>query len=216
MTPSLPTPSVPLVYQDDALVIANKPSGLLTVPGRGPEKQDCLINRLLVSHPNSRIVHRLDQPTSGIVIVPQSYEALRHIGRQFETRQVSKRYIAVVAGIIEQDEGAVELPLICDWPNRPKQMVDWDNGKAALTHYRVLARDTDTQQTRVALTPVTGRSHQLRVHMLELGHPIVGDTLYAPEAVIAASNRLLLHAERINFAHPISAEPLTIESLAPF
>jgi tRNA pseudouridine32 synthase/23S rRNA pseudouridine746 synthase len=216
MTPSLPTPSVPLVYQDDALLIANKPSGLLTVPGRGPEKQDCLINRLLVSHPNSRIVHRLDQPTSGIVIVPQSYEALRHIGRQFETRQVSKRYIAVVAGIIEQDEGSVELPLICDWPNRPKQMVDWDNGKAALTHYRVLARDTDTQQTRVALTPVTGRSHQLRVHMLELGHPIVGDTLYAPEAVIAASNRLLLHAERINFAHPISAEPLTIESLAPF
>jgi tRNA pseudouridine32 synthase/23S rRNA pseudouridine746 synthase len=216
MTPSLPTPSVPLVYQDDALLIANKPSGLLTVPGRGPEKQDCLINRLLVSHPNSRIVHRLDQPTSGIVIVPQSYEALRHIGRQFETRQVSKRYIAVVAGIIEQDEGSVELPLICDWPNRPKQMVDWDNGKAALTHYRVLARDTDTHQTRVALTPVTGRSHQLRVHMLELGHPIVGDTLYAPEAVIAASNRLLLHAERINFEHPISAEPLTIESLAPF
>ena len=216
MTPSLPTPSVPLVYQDDALLIANKPSGLLTVPGRGPEKQDCLINRLLVSHPNSRIVHRLDQPTSGIVIVPQSYEALRHIGRQFETRQVSKRYIAVVAGIIEQDEGSVELPLICDWPNRPKQMVDWDNGKAALTHYRVLARDTDTQQTRVALTPVTGRSHQLRVHMLELGHPIVGDTLYAPEAVIAVSNRLLLHAEHINFAHPISAEPLTIESLAPF
>lgn len=197
-------------------MIANKPSGLLTVPGRGPEKQDCLISRLLVSHPNSRIVHRLDQPTSGIVIVPQSYEALRHIGRQFETRQVGKRYIAVVAGIIEQDEGSVELPLICDWPNRPRQMVDWDNGKAALTHYRVLSRDTAKQQTRVALTPVTGRSHQLRVHMLELGHPILGDTLYAPEPVMAASTRLLLHAEHIAFEHPTTAEPLTIESAAPF
>ncbi|WP_049721454.1 RluA family pseudouridine synthase [Gilvimarinus polysaccharolyticus] len=216
MTTSSPTTSVPLVYEDSAFIIANKPSGLLTVPGRGPEKQDCLINRLLTSHPNSRIVHRLDQPTSGIVIVPQSYEALRHIGRQFETRQVSKRYIAVVAGIVEQDEGSVELPLICDWPNRPRQMVDWDNGKAALTHYQVLSRDSNTQQTRVALTPVTGRSHQLRVHMLALGHPILGDTLYAPEAVIAASPRLLLHAEYIGFEHPITAAPLSIESLAPF
>ncbi|WP_041523577.1 RluA family pseudouridine synthase [Gilvimarinus agarilyticus] len=216
MTQVPPPLTVPLAYQDDAFIVANKPPGLLTVPGRGPDKQDCLINRLLVSHPNSRVVHRLDQPTSGLVIVPQSYEALRHIGRQFETRTVSKRYIAVVAGLVEQDEGSVELPLICDWPNRPRQMVDWDNGKAALTHYRVLRRDETNQQSRVALTPVTGRSHQLRVHMRELGHPILGDTLYAPEPVIAASERLLLHAEYIEFTHPHSDEPVVIESPAGF
>jgi tRNA pseudouridine32 synthase/23S rRNA pseudouridine746 synthase len=212
-----PSPaSVPLLYQDNALIVANKPSGLLTVPGRGPEKQDCLINRLLVSHPNSRIVHRLDQPTSGIVVVPQSYQALRHIGRQFETRQIGKRYVAVVAGMVQHDEGSIELPLVCDWPNRPRQMVDWDHGKAALTHYRVLHRDMQTQQTRVELTPVTGRSHQLRVHMRELGHPIVGDTLYAPPNIVAVSARLLLHAEFITFAHPDTDKPLTIESAAPF
>ena len=216
MTRVSPPPTVPLAYHDDAFIVANKPSGLLTVPGRGPDKQDCLINRLLVNHPNSRIVHRLDQPTSGLVIVPQSYEALRHIGRQFETRTVSKRYTAVVAGLVAQNEGSVELPLICDWPNRPRQMVDWDNGKKALTHYRVLSRDRATQQTRLALIPVTGRSHQLRVHMRELGHPILGDTLYAPASVIAASDRLLLHAEYIEFAHPVTGEPVVIEAPASF
>src|SRR5690606_8281122 len=195
---------IALLYQDSHLLVADKPAGLLTVPGKGPDKQDCLINRLLPGYPNSRIVHRLDQPTSGLVVIPQSYEALRHIGQQFEQRQVSKRYFAVVAGLMADDTGSVELPLMCDWPNRPRQMVDTAAGKAALTHYQVLARDPVNMRTRVALTPVTGRSHQLRVHMQALGHPIVGDTLYAPADIASASPRLLLHAEFICFTHPIS------------
>ncbi|WP_020210566.1 RluA family pseudouridine synthase [Gilvimarinus chinensis] len=208
--------AVDILWQDEHLLVVNKPSGLLTVPGRGPDKQDCLINRLLVSHPNSRIVHRLDQPTSGLVIVPQSYEALKHIGRQFETRQVSKQYVAVVAGLLEQDNGEIELPLICDWPNRPRQMVDHENGKHALTRYRALQRDTEQQTTRVELTPVTGRSHQLRVHMLSLGHPIVGDTLYAPDTIAAASERLLLHAQWIEFTHPTHQKPVSVECISKF
>lgn len=208
--------AVDILWQDEHLLVVNKPSGLLTVPGRGPDKQDCLISRLLVSHPNSRIVHRLDQPTSGLVIVPQSYEALKHIGRQFETRQVSKQYIAVVAGLLEQDTGEIELPLICDWPNRPRQMVDHENGKHALTRYRALRRDTEQHTTRIELTPVTGRSHQLRVHMLSLGHPIVGDTLYAPDTIAAASDRLLLHAQWISFAHPITGDTLELTCPSEF
>ncbi|UTF60167.1 RluA family pseudouridine synthase [Gilvimarinus sp. DA14] len=205
-----------ILWQDDHLLVVNKPPGLLTVPGRGPEKQDCLINRLLIPYPNSRIVHRLDQPTSGLVIVPQSYAALKHIGRQFETRQVSKEYIAVVAGLVAHDSGEVELPLICDWPNRPRQMVDFEHGKPALTRYQVLERNNQTQTSRVLLTPVTGRSHQLRVHMLSLGHPILGDNLYAPEAVVAASDRLLLHAQKIAFTHPDSGETLEVNCPSAF
>jgi len=208
--------TITLLYQDRHLLVADKPAGLLSVPGKGEDKQDCLINRLLLHYPNSRVVHRLDQPTSGLVLVPQSYDALRHLGRQFEQRQVSKRYIAVVAGLLEADSGEVDLPLICDWPNRPRQMVDKNQGKPALTYYRVLQRDTQLQRTRVELMPVTGRSHQLRVHMLALGHPIVGDTLYAPAAIAAASARLLLHAEALGFAHPDSGERLEVTQSAPF
>ncbi|MCP8898057.1 RluA family pseudouridine synthase [Gilvimarinus xylanilyticus] len=202
--------TIDILWKDEHLLVVNKPPGLLTVPGRGPDKQDCLINRLLVPYPNSRIVHRLDQPTSGIVIVPQSYTALKHIGRQFETRQVSKEYIAVVAGLVDADSGQVNLPLICDWPNRPRQMVDHENGKNALTHYRVLERREGDSTTRISLTPVTGRSHQLRVHMLSLGHPIVGDHLYAPPEIAQREPRLLLHARHIEFRHPLSEEILTI------
>ena len=208
--------SLELVYQDDDLLVAHKPAGLLTVPGRGPDKQDCLINRLLVSHPNSRVVHRLDQATSGLVIIPQCHAALRHIGAQFEQRQVSKTYLAVVQGCLPEDQGSVDLPLICDWPNRPRQMVDHASGKPALTHYRVLARAPDNRWTRVALTPVTGRSHQLRVHMLVLGHPIVGDNLYAPETLNDAPGRLLLHAECIGFIHPTTGIELSLTRTADF
>lgn len=207
---------IALHHRDSHLLVADKPAGLLTVPGKGPDKQDCLLNRLLPRYPNSRIVHRLDQPTSGLVIIPQSHQALRHIGRQFEQRQVDKRYIAEVAGLLAEDGGEVDLPLICDWPNRPRQMVDRDKGKPALTRYRVLARDPASNRTRVALTPVTGRSHQLRVHMLALGHPIVGDSLYAPAQVAGASPRLLLHAEFIRFTHPASGEPISVTQAAPF
>ena len=199
-----------IIYADDTLLVVNKPAGLLTVPGRGPEKQDCLINRLLVPYPNARIVHRLDQATSGLVVIPLGYEAQKHLARQFEQRLVHKCYTAVVGGVMADEAGEVDLPLICDWPNRPRQKVDYTDGKAALTRYRVLQRSADA--TRVALEPVTGRSHQLRVHMQALGHPILGDNLYATPAYLAASDRLLLHATTIEFTHPRTGSPVHCES----
>lgn len=203
-----------IVYADDTLLVVNKPAGLLTVPGRGPEKQDCLINRLLVPYPNARIVHRLDQATSGLVLIPLGYEAQKHLARQFEQRTVHKRYTAVVGGVVEADTGEVDLPLICDWPNRPRQKVDYTDGKKALTRYRVLQRGADV--TRVALEPVTGRSHQLRVHMQALGHPILGDNLYATPEYLAASERLLLHATAIAFSHPRTGSAVHCDSVPPF
>ncbi|MDQ2077998.1 RluA family pseudouridine synthase [Marinimicrobium sp. ABcell2] len=191
-----------ILHRCDAFLIVDKPAGLLTVPGKGPEKWDCLINRLLPAYPNARIVHRLDQPTSGLLVVPLGYEPLRHIGRQFEQREVSKTYQAVVNGLMADDEGEVDLPLICDWPNRPRQMVDHEQGKPSLTRYRVMRRDMERQLTRVELTPVTGRSHQLRVHMLAIGHPILGDTLYTPGAIPVTATRLHLHACTLAFTDP--------------
>lgn len=209
-----PTSPIQLAYQDEYFLIANKPPGLLTVPGRGPDKQDCLINRLLPEHPNSRIVHRLDMATSGLVIIAQSLPALQALGRLFETRQIAKEYTAVVDGLLEEDQGEINLPLICDWPNRPKQMVCHETGKSAQTHFEVIERNEEIMQSRVTLRPVTGRSHQLRVHMQALGHPIVGDEFYAPEEVRAASSRLLLHATRLKFQHPFEDREMNI-SLAP-
>jgi len=204
-------PQVPdIVYADQDLLVVEKPPGLLTVPGKGPDKQDCLISRLLVPYPNARIVHRLDQPTSGLVIIPLNHPTQKHIGRQFEQRQVGKAYIAVVSGRVEPERGEVDVPLICDWPNRPRQKVDYTQGKAALTRFEVLERNDHT--TRLLLSPMTGRSHQLRVHMQWLGHPILGDTLYADKAGIAASNRLLLHAARLNFRHPATGDALDLHS----
>ncbi len=209
-------PLPPIIYACESFLVVDKPAGLLTVPGKGPEKQDCLINRILPHYPNARIVHRLDQPTSGLVIVPLGYEPLRNIARQFEQRQVSKVYQAVVAGLVAEDVGEVNLPLICDWPNRPRQMVDHQQGKPSLTHYRVLSRDMEQQITRMELTPVTGRSHQLRVHMRSLGHPILGDTLYAPEDIQTLSPRLLLHASDIGFCDPVDNGFLQFNSPAVF
>ncbi|WP_027331217.1 RluA family pseudouridine synthase [Marinimicrobium agarilyticum] len=204
----------PVVYQDSALLVVEKPAGLLTVPGRGPDKQDCLINRILPHYPNARIVHRLDQPTSGLVIIPLGYEPQKHLARQFEQRQVHKRYIAVVAGRPDPLEGEVDLPLICDWPNRPRQKVDYTEGKPALTRYRVVSHDE--AGTRMALEPVTGRSHQLRVHMMALGHPILGDTLYGTSETISASERLLLHAASIEFTHPRTGSQVHCDSTPVF
>lgn len=208
--------SLAIIWQDADLLVVNKPSGLLTVPGKGPDKQDCLINRLLVDYPNSRVVHRLDQPTSGLVLIPQNHHAHKTLGKQFELRQISKRYVAVVGGLVADDAGEIELPLICDWPNRPRQMIDFEQGKHALTQYRVIERNTASNQTRVELTPVTGRSHQLRVHMQALGHPILGDTLYAPKDFRDAAPRLLLHAEWIRFTHPVSGEVISLECPSEF
>lgn len=205
-----------LVYTHSELLVIDKPYDLLTVPGRGIENQDCLINRVISEQPNARVVHRLDYATSGLVIIPLSYEAQKSISRQFELRSTDKQYVAVVHGIIKDDSGIIDLPLICDWPNRPKQMVDHENGKPAQTKFRVLARNTSQNSTRVELKPITGRSHQLRVHMLALGHPILGDRFYATGDALDASKRLLLHAQSISFDHPESAERLHIEASPPF
>lgn len=205
-----------ILHLDDDLLIVNKPAGLLTVPGKGPEKQDCLINRALKFNPNARVVHRLDQGTSGIVMFPLNYMCLKLLTKQFEARGIHKHYVAVVAGLIEQDEGEVQLPLICDWPNRPLQKVCFDSGKPAHTRYTVLERNDVNNSTRVRLEPVSGRTHQLRVHMLSLGHPMLGDQLYSPPDIQAQAPRLLLHAQHIRLTHPITRAAIEVECLAEF
>ena len=203
-------------FSDDAIVVAEKASGLLSVPGRGPDRQDCLSARVQAQFADALIVHRLDMETSGLMLFARGIESQRVLSRAFETREVGKRYVAVVAGLIDEDEGSIDLPLICDWPNRPRQMVDNELGKPSLTRYRVLSRDATMHTTRVSLMPVTGRSHQLRVHMAALRHPMLGDSLYAPPGVQALSPRLLLHATELRFAHPVTGQALTFASEAPF
>ncbi|RJF33168.1 bifunctional tRNA pseudouridine(32) synthase/23S rRNA pseudouridine(746) synthase RluA [Pseudoalteromonas gelatinilytica] len=204
------TPYLSIVYQDDDLLIVNKPSGLLTVPGKDPKHADCLIARVNRVFPTAKIVHRLDMATSGIICLAMHKEAHRNLSIQFQDRKTAKRYIARVFGKLDQQTGSVDLPLICDWPNRPKQMVDHDNGKPSLTHFKVLEHEQNA--TRVELTPITGRSHQLRVHMLSLGHPILGDKLYAHPEAFAMAPRLQLHAEMLTLAHPVSGETLIFEA----
>lgn len=208
------TPYLSIVYQDDDLLIVNKPSGLLTVPGKDPKHADCLITRINRVFPTAKIVHRLDMATSGIICLAMHKEAHRNLSIQFQDRKTAKRYIARVFGKLEQETGSVDLPLICDWPNRPKQMVDHDNGKPSLTHFKVL--EYEQNATRVELTPITGRSHQLRVHMLSLGHPILGDKLYAHPEAFAMAPRLQLHAEMLTLAHPASGETLIFEAAPEF
>lgn len=207
-----------VVHVDDALLVLDKPSGLLAVPGRGADKQDCLSTRAQARYPDALIVHRLDMDTSGLIVMARGPEAQRTLSAAFAARSVKKRYIAVVGGRLEapqQEWGEVDLPLVCDWPNRPRQIVDHAVGKPSLTRWRVLEH-TAAGTTRVELEPVTGRSHQLRVHLAELGHPILGDPLYAPAALRTCVARLMLHAWRLAFAHPASGEPLVFERPAPF
>lgn len=201
-----------LHYLDDSLLVAEKPAGLLSVPGRLPENQDCLVSRLQVLYPDALTVHRLDQVTSGLMLYARGKVMQAALSAQFEKRVVSKRYEAVVQGVIEGDAGEVALPLICDWPNRPRQMVDFERGKPALTRWWVLARDAEAQRTRVELEPVTGRSHQLRLHMASLGYPIVGDVMYGAQP----AERVQLHACRLQFVHPVSGEMMAFVSRSPF
>jgi tRNA pseudouridine32 synthase/23S rRNA pseudouridine746 synthase len=208
------TPYLSIVYQDDDLLIVNKPSGLLTVPGKDPKHADCLIARVNRVFPNAKIVHRLDMATSGIICLAMHKEAHRNLSIQFQDRKTAKRYVARVFGKLEQQTGSIDLPLICDWPNRPKQMVDHDKGKPSLTHFKVL--EHEAQATRVELTPITGRSHQLRVHMLSLGHPILGDRLYAHSEALALAPRLQLHAEMLSLTHPASDEKMVFEAAPEF
>lgn len=219
MIPTVKSDAIDLVYVDDALLVLDKPSGLLAVPGRGPDKRDCIAARAVANYPDALIVHRLDMATSGLMVMARGPFAQRELSKAFAARRVHKRYIAVVAGRLEappEDWGSIDLPLICDWPNRPRQIVDHTLGKPSQTRWRVLGHDDAGLNTRVELEPVTGRSHQLRVHLRELGHPILGDDLYAPPEVQALSDRLLLHAYTLRFAHPATGEALAFESPAPF
>lgn len=201
---------------DEALIAVDKSAGLLTVPGRGEHLQDCLLHRVQARHAAARLVHRLDLPTSGIVVFALTAEAQRALARAFEQRLADKRYVAVVAGVMPQPQGEIDLPLACDWPNRPRHVVDPLHGRRALTRYRVLNADEARGTTRVALQPLTGRTHQLRVHLQAIGHPILGDGLYAHAAARDAAPRLLLHATRLALPHPLSGGAWAVESPAPF
>ena len=208
-------PDTPLdiLHEDHEILAVNKPAGLLSVPGKGPELADCLIARLEAAYPQVLLVHRLDRDTSGVMIFALTPHAQRHLGLQFEKRQTKKTYVARVAGRLEPKTGTVDLPLIVDWPNRPLQKVDHETGKPAVTDWRVLkAGDTES---KVQLFPQTGRSHQLRVHMLALGHPILGDPLYAPDTA-SQYPRMMLHAEELRIRHPDGGIGTKFRVKAPF
>lgn len=208
-------PDTPLdvIFHDDAIVVANKPTGLLSVPGRGDDRADCLISRLRKRFPSVLLVHRLDLDTSGVMVFALTKAAQGNLGRQFEARTVDKTYVARLWGQLEPAEGRVNLPLIVDWPNRPRQHVDHDTGRPAVTDWAVASYGLG--ETRVHLMPRTGRSHQLRVHMAATGHPILGDTLYASGAA-ADFPRLMLHAEKLAFEHPTTGVRTNFTSPAPF
>jgi tRNA pseudouridine32 synthase/23S rRNA pseudouridine746 synthase len=207
---------VEILHVDAQCIVALKPSGLLSVPGLGPNGQDCLAAHVQAAYGDALVVHRLDMATSGLMLFARGAAAQRALSAAFAARAVHKGYVAVVHGQVVASHGEIDLPLIADWPNRPKQKVDQATGKPSLTRWRVLSHDMARNATRVALEPVTGRAHQLRVHLLAIGHPILGDALYAPADVCAQSDRLLLHASALRFAHPATFEPIAIESAPPF
>lgn len=204
---------VPVLYADDAIVAIDKPAGLLAVPGRGADRQDCASARVQAAFSDALIVHRLDQATSGLLVFARSQAGQRRLSQAFAQRQVAKRYTAVVDGLLAHEHGCIELPLAADWPNRPRQQVDLRHGKPSQTRWRVLARDASARTTRLELEPCTGRSHQLRVHLLAIGHPILGDALYAPAL---AAPRLMLHACALALAHPQDGRPMNFSSAVPF
>lgn len=208
-------PWLTVLYQDDHIVVVNKQPGILSVSGSKPEFQDSIIHRLQQKYSYVESVHRLDMATSGIMVAALSKLADREIKKQFRERIPKKRYIAKVWGHLEHDHGEVDIPLICDWPNRPRQMVDYQNGKQALTHYNVISRNDDNT-TDVELLPYTGRSHQLRVHMQAIGHPILGDKFYASPEAFAMADRLLLHAQMLTINHPKSGETMAFICDADF
>lgn len=203
-----------ILYEDEHLLLVRKPDLLLSVPGRHPLNKDCLVTRLQLRYPSASIVHRLDLDTSGIMVIPLNKASHAHISRQFQQRQVEKCYQAVVWGVLEQECGEVDLPIACDWENRPRQLICHERGRQALTRYDVLERGVD--RTRVLLRPVTGRSHQLRIHMRELGHPILGCDMYAHPEALAMAPRLLLHATTLAFTHPATGEWLAGECAPDF
>jgi tRNA pseudouridine32 synthase/23S rRNA pseudouridine746 synthase len=212
-----PPPGLDIVHVDERLIVVNKPSGLLTVPGKDPSLADCLEARVQArypQHPATKVVHRLDKDTSGLLLLAFDKPALGALGSQFEHRRIDKYYVARVWGELAEDEGLVDLPLATDWENKPRQRVDHERGRPSRTRYEVLAREPGI--TRVKLEPLTGRTHQLRVHMLALGHPILGDSFYATGPALAAADRLQLHAELLGFSHPDDGARRTFVAPAPF
>lgn len=201
-----------LLYQDESLLVVNKPAGLLSVPGRGADKQDCLSARLQKEFPDALVVHRLDMATSGLLVFARGIAMQRRLSEMFREHEVEKRYVAVVAGKLESATGEVNLPIVADWPNRPLRKIDAGLGKPSLTRYRMLTYDVQADSSRIELEPVTGRTHQLRVHMAAIGYPIMGDALYGGRT----ADRLLLHASMLNFPHPLGDAPLSFVCEPPF
>lgn len=208
-------PLLHILYQDEHIMVVNKPSGLLSVPGRLEEHKDSVMTRIQRDFPQAESVHRLDMATSGVIVVALTKAAERELKRQFREREPAKQYVARVWGHPAAEQGMIDLPLICDWPNRPKQMVSVELGKPAQTEYQVLAYDADNS-ARVQLKPITGRSHQLRVHLLALGHPILGDRFYAHPEALAMAPRLQLHAESLTITHPAFGNSMTFRQPADF
>ena len=215
MSDAYAPPDTPLevIHADHQVLVAVKPAGLLSVPGKAADLADCLLARVQAAYPEALLVHRLDRDTSGVMVFALTPHAQRHLGLQFEKRQVKKTYVARVWGRIAEKTGTIDLPLIVDWPNRPMQMVDHKNGRPAVTEWRVVRASDD--ETRVRLYPQTGRSHQVRVHMKEIGHPILGDPFYA-EGAARDFPRLMLHSESLRFRHPDGGVGMTFKSKAPF
>lgn len=217
----LPHPTVPvgplhIVHVDDSMVVIDKPAGLLSVPGRGADKADNAALRVQAQFADALVVHRLDMATSGLLLLARGAEMQRACSRLFEAREVRKQYEAIVSGLVVPDDGQIDLPLAADWPQRPRQKVDHVHGKPSVTRFQVLQRDPVRCTTRLSLQPVTGRSHQLRVHLQALGHPIEGDALYGPCPPSPTAPRLMLHATLLALRHPRSGELLELSSATPF
>ena len=202
------------LHHDAHLIVVDKPAGLPAVPGRSADLQDCASSRVQHDWPDALVVHRLDMHTSGLLLFARGIEMQRRLSRAFAGRVVHKRYVAVVSGLLPEDSGVIDLPIAADWPNRPRQQVDFVNGKESITHWRVITHDVAS--TRIELEPVTGRTHQLRVHLAAIGHPILGDRLYAPDAVQVMAPRLLLHAAELALTHPGTGLPAQFKSAPPF
>jgi len=212
-------PGLSVLFADAALLVLDKPAGLLSVPGRGADKQDCLSRRVQALYADALVVHRLDMATSGLIVMARGADNQRLLSKAFAERQVRKRYVALVDGLLQEGVGAlrcIDLPISVDWPHRPRRVIDLAHGKASITNLRVLSHDPALGTTRLALEPVTGRSHQLRVHLQAIGHPILGDALYASAAVQAKCARLALHAESLALTHPQTGVALTLQSPPAF
>ncbi|MCL2525328.1 MAG: RluA family pseudouridine synthase [Betaproteobacteria bacterium] len=210
-----PDSGLAVVFADESLLVVDKPAGLLSVPGRGEDKQDCLLSRAQAVFADALTVHRLDMSTSGLLLLARGPAMQGALSKLFRERLVDKRYVAEVEGSPADDSGEIALPLICDWPNRPRQKVDFIIGKPSLTRFRVIWRDPGGRSSRLELEPVTGRSHQLRVHLAALGHPILGDELYGSGS-LDSGERLHLHATDLRFAHPLTRQALHFHSDSPF